>query len=270
MKVVARPQAVTPGGFNAKGAITSSGGAFLDSFDSSDPLYSTSGLYVASKRKANALALTDSGASGAVTMSGGGKVYGSGTTGPNGTVNLSGGAAVGDIAWNASNSGVEAGHSADNANVQFNDVTAPFTYGSGTTPSSGTYSYGGTNYSYLLGSGNYNMSSLSLSGGNAMAVTGNTTLYVNGSVNLSGSAFIYIAPGATLALYLNGSASVSGGGVVNGTQSASQCTIRGMPGCTSLSYSGSASLIATVYAPEATFNFSGGAGAVLAPSPPAA
>ena len=260
VQVIAQPQAVVPGGVNAKGTITISGAGYIDSFDSSNPTYSTGGLYVSSKREANALALTDSSASGAVSLAGSGLIYGSVTTGPSGTVTLGGGTAVGDIAWDGSNPGVEAGHSANDANVQFNDVSAPFAYGSGTTPSSGSYSYGGTNYNYLLGSGNYNMSSLSLSGIQTMAITGAATLYVAGSVSTANSAFIYIAAGGSLTLYVNGSVSISGAGVVNGTQAASQCTIYGLPGCTTITCGNSGAYIGTIYAPEAAVTVSGAGG----------
>ena len=260
MKVIAQPTAVTPGGVNAKGTVTISGSGYIDSFDSSNPTYSTGGLYVSSKRKANALALTDSSASGAVHLAGSGLIYGSATTGPTGTVTFSGSTAVGDISWDGSNTGMESGHSANDANVQFNDVTAPFTYGSGTTPSSGSYSYGGTNYNYLLGTGNYNMSSLALSGIQTMAISGTTTLYVTGSFSTANSAFIYIAAGASLTMYVNGSVSISGAGVVNGTQTASQCTIYGLPGCTTITCGNSGAYIGTIYAPEAALTVSGAGG----------
>ena len=130
-------------------------------------------------------------------------------------------------------------------------MTAPFTYGSGTTSFSGSYSYGGTNYNYVLGSGNYNMSSLSLSGIQTMAITGTTTLYVTGSFSTANSAYIYIASGASLTMYVNGSVSISGAGVVNGTQAASQCTIYGLPGCTTITCGNSGAYIGTIYAPEA-------------------
>ena len=260
VKVIAQPRAVIPGGVNSKGTITVSGSGYIDSFDSSNPTYSTGGLYVSSKRKANALALTDSSASGAVHLAGSGLIYGSATTGPSGTVTFAGSTAVGDIAWDGSNTGMESGHSANDANVQFNDVTAPFTYGSGTTPSSGTYSYGGTNYNYLLGSGNYNMSSLALSGIQTMAISGTATLYVTGSFSTANSAFIYIASGASLTMYVNGSVSISGAGVVNGTQTASQCTIYGLPGCTTITCGNSGAYIGTIYAPEAALTVSGAGG----------
>src|SRR5579859_488453 len=52
----------SPGAVIAKGTISLTGGGYIDSFNSSDPNYSSNGLYVVSKRRANALVLTDSSA----------------------------------------------------------------------------------------------------------------------------------------------------------------------------------------------------------------
>jgi hypothetical protein len=248
------------GGLNAKGAISFGGNGSLDSFDSSDPNYSSNGMYVASMRTANAKALTDATNAGAISM-GNGTIYGSTVTGPSGTVTFGNGS-VGDSAWVASHSGAEAGHTANDANVQFNDVAAPFTYGSGITPSSGTYAVSGTNYSYKLTGGNYNLpGGTSLSGGTTMIVTGNTVLYVNGSFSIAGNAFIYIAPGASLKIYIDGAGSFGGGGVANGTGYASNLSIYGTATSASMSYAGNASFVGSVYAPDADFTFSGTADA---------
>lgn len=241
----------------AKGTISLTGGGSIDSFNSADPTYSSNGLYDASKRRANAVVLTDSSANPAIST-GTGKIYGYAVTGPGGTVTGS----VGDIAYNAtSNSFPEAGHIAQNANVQFAEVAAPFPYGTGTTPVSGTNSYGGTNYTYQLGTGNYNMPNGShVAGGQAMLITGNpTVLYINGSFSISGSGFIYIAPGASLLMYINGMGTFSGVGV-NGAGNATNCYIYGMTNCTSLTYSAANQFVGVVYAPEAAFTQSGSGG----------
>jgi len=254
VKVVTTKQANTPGGLNAKTTVSLVGTTLVDSYDSSDPSFSSNGLYVASQHKDNALALTDSSAVGAINV-GNGKIYGSVITGPTGTVTTGPGGSVGDLSYVASSSGIETGHDLNNANVQFNDVTAPFPYSKGIQPTGGTVL--GTNYSSYMTSGAYSMPSLSLSGSQTMAVIGNAVLYVNGSVSLSGGATIYIAPGASLTMYLNGNASFGGGGIVNATGLPNNCTINGMPGCTSLSIHGGASFAGTVYAPEADVSYVG-------------
>ena len=248
------------GGLTARGKITFSGGAFLDSFDSSDPNYSTNGLYISSRRKDNGAAVSNSSVAGAISLSGGG-VYGTATTGPGGTVTWSGSAKVGDLTWwGGGTAGIQTGHSANNANVDFPAVQAPFA-GGGFTPASGTYS--GTNYTYVIGSGNYYTSSkLTIPGGGAMAVTGDAVLYVDNDFVTSGSGFVYMYPGSSLKLYVSGAFTVSGGGVVNSTLNASKLSVLGLNTTSeNWTYSGSAAFIGTVYAPNSNFTFSGGAGA---------
>jgi hypothetical protein len=138
-------------------------------------------------------------------------------------------------------------------------VNAPFPYNKGIQPLSGTVL--GTNYASYLSTGAYSMSSISLSGGETMAIIGNAVLYVNGSVSISGNASIYIAPGASLTLYINGSASIGGNGIVNATGLPSQCTLYGMPGCTSFDMHGNGSFAGTVYAPDAALSYKGNADA---------
>src|SRR5207248_7208407 len=88
------------GRINTKGTISMSGG-WIDSFDSSDPTYSTNGLYVASKRKDNGIALSNSSATPAISV-GTGRIYGSVITGAGaGTVTIGSSGAVGDADWNA-------------------------------------------------------------------------------------------------------------------------------------------------------------------------
>jgi hypothetical protein len=259
VKVVTKKQANTPGGLNAKTTISLVGTTLFDSYDSSDPNYSSNGMYVASMRKSDALALTDSGAVGAISV-GNGTVYGSIATGPTGTYSTGPNGAVGDTSFiSGGGSGVESGHSANNANVQFNDVAAPFPFNKGVTPLSGTVL--GTNYTSYLATGNYSMNSISMSGSQSMAIIGNAVLYVNGSVDIKGQAYIYIAPGASLTMYINGNASFAGNGIVNGTGYPSQCTLYGMPGCTSFSIAGNGTFTGTVDAPDAALSYSGNADA---------
>ena len=258
VKVVTTRQGVTPGGLNAKGTINLVGTTLLDSYDSSDPKYSSNGMYVASMHKDNGLALTDSSAAGAISL-GNGVIYGSVVTGPTGTISTGPNGAVGDSSYVASYSGIQGGHDLTDANVQFNDVAAPFPYGTGTPPLPGIV--GITNYSYALLSGNYNMSSISMSGSQSMAIIGNVVLYVNGSVSLGGQSFIYIAPNGSLTMYINGNADIGGNGIVNGTGLPSQCTLYGMPGCTTFNIHGNGSFSGTVDAPDAAFSFVGNADA---------
>jgi len=233
------------GGLTAKGKISLTN-SYLDSFDSSDTNYSNpDGSYNPAKAKANAVALTNTNMDGAISLSGGSVIYGAAITGPGGTVTGASGATT----------------IRHTANVQINDVAAPsFSTFSISLPS-GTV--GGTNYTYVAGTGNYKVPSLSISGGKSMVVNGNAVIYCTStanSVSVSGSGFIYITPGSSLMLYMGGASTISGGGMVNGNLRANTCSIYGLPTCTSLAYSGSANLYAVVDVPEAVFTFAGGQG----------
>src|SRR5204863_7428755 len=93
-------------------------------------------------------------------------IYGHVSTGPGGTVVIGPNGAVGDKAWiNGGNHGIEPGWGADDMNVSFPDVGPPFS-GLAFTPGSGTLDK--TNYTYLLIGGNYQLSSLSMSGSDTM------------------------------------------------------------------------------------------------------
>lgn len=246
------------GGLNAKNSVSLSGSSYVDSFDSSDPAYSTGGLYDVTKRKDNGKVLTDSGAAGAIDV-GSAKIYGSAVTGPTGTVTVGSGA-IGDIAWDASHSGAQPGHTANDANVQFNDVDAPFPFATGLPAVGGTNA--GVYCDYLLGSGNYKLDSVSLSSSQHIVVTGDAVLYVNGSFSLAGQSYIHLAPGASLKLYIAGTGSFAGGGVLNDSNRAANFGIYGLPSCTSITYNGGSLFIGTVKAPEADFKFSGALQAV--------
>jgi hypothetical protein len=94
-----------------------------------------------------------------------------------------------------------------------------------------------------------------------MIVQGHTTLYITGKFTTTGTAFVYLAPGATLDCYVGGNISVSGGGVINAGGFANNLSVYGLNSCSSVNYSGSAAFIGTMVAPHADLSFSGGSGA---------
>ncbi len=253
-----------------KGAISLGGNAVIDSFNSTNSLYSTSGQYDAAKAEANAQLGSTEGAAGAISI-GNGLVYGSVDTGPGGTVTIGANGAVGDAAWdnNSSNQGkIESGHSAADINSSIPDVSLP-SMGSALTPGSGVS--GGTNYTYVLGAGTYEISgALSMAGHQNMVISAPTVLYITGNFSIAGQAYIYVAPGGSLQLYVAGSTvNMAGNGIVNATQTAGDVAIWGLPTCTSLSYAGNANFIGTIFAPEAAVSIAGNgsaSGAVVAQS----
>jgi len=242
----------------ARGQINLNGNNIVtDSFDSQNPLYSTNGQYDPSKRNDNGDVATNSGLVNSLNV-GNANIYGHVSTGPGGSVSVGPNGGAGSLAWhNTGNNGIQPGYSSDDMNVSFPDVTAPFLIG--LPPAPGNVS--GTNYNYVLSSGDYSMSSFSMSGNanNRMLVTGNARLYVTGNVSLSGSSSIVIAPGASLKLYVAGaSASLGGNGVVNGSASATNFAYYGLPSNTSVSFGGNAAFTGTIYAPAAALSLGGG------------
>jgi hypothetical protein len=270
-----------PYGMLAKGQISINGGSLLDAFDSSDPRYSTGGMYDPTKRLDNVKVATTSTISKAITISGGSQVYGSIASGPGaGTLSLSGGSAVGDASFvtNRLNAGqIEAGHSATNLNTSIPEVSPPYNFGPA-PPRPANFKFQGTNYTYVLGqvgaNSNYFNGSFSMVAGQSMLVTNAATFYVTGDFTISGGSFIYIAPGASLAIYVgttdtsaNNRISLLGGGVQNDTGVAANFSVNGLPSVKTAAYSGNSEFIGTCYAPEAELTLSGGtdcAGAFVA------
>jgi hypothetical protein len=125
-------------GIITKGDITMTGITSMDSFDSQDARYSTAGRYDPTKHKDNGYAASVYGNVNAQT------IYGSVATGPNGTITA---ASAGDFAWvNGGNTGVEAGHSANDVNLAFPVVQAP--WGGGASSLGGSQTITLTNFAY--------------------------------------------------------------------------------------------------------------------------
>jgi hypothetical protein len=250
----------------AKGTVKFGGDVNADSFDSTDTTASTSGKYDPAKKKANGYIGTNGKGAGVINAGGSVSIYGSAATGPTGTVTSNGGAKIGDAAWQAGGTpGIQPGHSTDDMNVFFPDVEAPFT-GGFSVPSvlSGLLGLlGGTNYTYALGTGTYQMSTLNMGGSQAMLVNGDATLYVTGDVSLTGQSYIYIQPGASLKLYVAGQTSIAGSGVINSTVQAKSFQYFGLPSNTSVKFSGNSTFVGVIYAPAADLTMSGGGSGII-------
>ena len=250
----------------AKGAITLSGSPSVDSFDSSNPLYSTLGIYDASKKEDHASVQSNSGAVGTISAGGSSQIYGSVATGPGGSVTVGVNASIGDTAWQAANTkGIEPGAFVDTVNASFPDNPAPFTNGGFGLPGGGLIGglLGGITYTYIFSSGNYKIGALTLTTSQSILIAGpgTTILYCDGGITEVGQSSVTIAPGASLKLYVNnGPISLTGGGLMNNAGLASNCAIYGMTNCTSVKLAGNSALIATINAPEASVTVGGTAG----------
>jgi hypothetical protein len=231
-------------------ALRVGGNAYFDSFDSSDPLYSTNGLYDPLRKKDGAF-LGTNGQTNSAIVAGSAQVLGSIATGPGGTVTTIGSATVGDASW--AGPGVQPGHSTDDFNYHAADVQVPYTTGLGLVGGSVL----GTNYTAVLGvSGGKYIHAGNFSG--TIYVAQPSTLYVMGSLT---TPRIYLAPGASLTLYVGGpSFTVSnsgGGGVINAGGKAENLSILGLPGLTGIRLAGNPTFTGTIYAPSATLDANG-------------
>ena len=244
----------------SKGGVTMSGAnAYVDSYDSTDPLQSTLGKYNPLLRDDEATVATTSTIDGAINI-GNATVYGDVATGPGGDVALSGGS-VGSTLFNANplNDGkIEGGHYADDVNVYIPDATLPTGF-SGLPPQQNVI-VNGVSYSYVLGNGDYFLNSLNLSGGGVL-VQGKARVHVAGQTSLSSTAHILLAPGATVEYYAGGDINVSGRGWVNANGLAKDFNVYALNTCNSINYSGDAQFVGTIYAPRSDIKMSGGSDA---------
>ncbi len=249
-----------------------------DSFDSTDPNYSTNGQYCPTLFKAGG----DIGCNSSIVDSfniGDAEIYGHVATGPGSGIAIGPNGFVGDVTWTPVGSHrIEPGWYKDDMNMEFDPITTPFdpmacvppqpawitnqtvqsTNGVTVTNNVGTY------YNYVLTDNSTSDSKwiiATLSG--KTYVRGNVMLYVSDRINLAGSDCIVISPGSSLKLYMAGAtASIGGAGIINYPGSASNCTYYGLPSNTSVSYGGNSTFVGTINAPNAALSFGGGGSTV--------
>jgi hypothetical protein len=242
-----------------------------DSFDSSDPLYSTNGLYTVTKRKAGGDIVTNSSITNSTALSvGNANIAGHIQTGPNGSYTILNGT-VGDLPWvDANTVGIEPGWANNDMNTTFDPAVLPTatwipasgigTGGSGTAPDGKSYAHIFTSpLDTVSNPGTY---SITDSGDIYVGTNVSVKLYVStasdykpiniwvAGVNTSeaGKMIAYVAsPSMTL-------------GTNDKTQSGRAWNLMffGLPTCTTLTYSGNGDFTGAIYAPSADFHLAGG------------
>ena len=240
----------------AKAKVVVSGNVLTDSYNSSSSTASTDGRYDPAKSLGNGDIASNGQLIKQISTSGSVEVYGHVSTGPGGTVGLSGTVSVGSKDWVSSGTkGVEPGWFRDDMNVSFPDALLPTQ--ARFAPSGGKVD--GKDYEYILEDGNYELSSLSLSGMEEVLIKGFANLYVSGNISLSGQAKLKVVNGGTLRLFVGGAtASLSGQGVANETGYATNFVYYGLPTNTRLDLSGGSGFTGIIYAPQAALKVSGG------------
>lgn len=219
----------------AKGAITMSGNAATDSYDSILGAYGGANLFQ------NGDVVTNMTGSPAITLSGNAEIGGdAGTAG--GSISMSGNADV-------------TGSQSTNSGTAIFDVEA--------APSLTSYpslSLAG-NSSQALTSGSY--PNISLSGNANLTVASNVTIHLTSTTTAfsnSGNGRITIASGGSLTIYSDGDISISGNGVVNnnsGQLAPLMFQIKGSSTCDSVSLSGNGDITGLINTPYAAVTNTG-------------
>lgn len=245
-------------GMVARDSIKFSGGnAYVDSYISDDPNYSTGGLYSFAKRRDHGSAGSIKVTTDAISLSNAdiwGYVATGGSwpqAGPNGTVLGADSPTVGQPGYH----NIDPNRVATDFSANFDPVTVPPT-GSATVVASisGNYTLGstGTNSLYVAGSvGNTN--------GKTIHVYGNVTVVVSSSVDIKGE--LNIHPDSSLTVYVRGDFEVGGNGIVNQTGLPQNMIIYGTApteGGQTVFLHGNGVLHAAVYAPNAHIELKGG------------
>ena len=224
----------------------------VDSFDSSDPTHSTDGQYDSAKAKADGNVVTSLRITNSISV-GNADVYGKVSTGPHGTVYIGPQGSIGDLMWHFSSAkGFEAGYVTADMRTQFTNPAVPV---GAFIPPISDGQVGGTNYSYVLETGNWVIDSFSASN-QTMIATGDAILYVTGSVAMNGTSSITISSGASLQMYVADFASFAGNGIINAND-ASKFIVFGLPTCTNIDCTANSPFSGCVYAPNATLTLRG-------------
>jgi hypothetical protein len=223
-----------------------------DSFNSDDERYSTNGRYDPAKARDNGDVATNSGLINTLNV-GNADIKGKVSTGPGGAVAIGPNGTVGDQQWHDDGKkGIQPGHMTDDMNVEFVEVTMPFSSPDRTTY---TANVDGVTYHHVLDSGNYELQHF---GGNVL-VTGHAVLHVTDSLSFSGNDSLILAPGASLKVYVSArTASFAGNATWNENGSALNLQYYGLPSNTSVAISGNGSFTGTIYAPAAELTLNGG------------
>jgi len=248
-------------GIVAKGNVTFSGSADIDSYDSSLGPYST-----ATNRGDQATVATNA----TVQLSGAAKVYGFVATG-GAWPNVGGSGRI----YGATSPGtplVDPTRVRTDFSANLSDATAP----TGTAYALGAYSIGGVTAAVLPRGGDtpgangrylYTCTSLNIGASGRLTINGPVDIIVTGNTTVGGAGYIAVGgAGATspsLNLYCPGTVGLGGSGMVNNTSVPSNAAIWGTATTgtsQTITVSGAAAFKGTIYAPNANIALTGSGG----------
>lgn len=277
------------GGLTAESSITIGTGVTVDSFDSSNPDFSSwhtnwyfqgrnYGTYTNTLRTDHAAVATDGNV---INLNGSVAIYGYVETAPGGSIALKGnGTSVGDLAWigpepgSPLNPGIQPGHFKDSMALIFSDVVlptpnntwystwlSPAYYSSGTNIGGTTYFYVITNISGMPGTPAnriYYDLNPALGQASVFVNASNIVLYLTNGISMVGTNALTLNTNSSVQIYSGGTINTVKGTVNNLTQYAPAFQIFGLPTCSSISFGLNPLLTAWLYAPEASLSFNGG------------
>lgn len=248
------PSALFSRAITARASITLNGAFVVDAYNSVLGPYDP----VTNRTAAGDVATSSSG-KGAITVNAA-TVCGTAATAPGGTIVIHSGA-IGDLAWCATQTGIEPGWSNDNVNITWTTNLPPS--GVPTIPATVT-SVSGSNITWLAADSSvaiYKVSSFTTrNSAEPLVVNGHCTLYVTGDFTIEGSGYVEILPGASLTLYVGNRTAISGSGVVNDGGNPSDFTYIGLESNQTVAYSGHTAFYGTINAPQADVKMTGSDG----------
>ncbi len=210
-------------GILVKNGISLSGNVLIDSFDSSDPLYSTNGQYIVSKRKAGGnIATVETNVIAAIDTIGPSDVYGKAYVATGSTIVTSGTSAIGDIPWiNGGNIGIEPGWAVSNLSLTIPDAPTASTWTVGTIKTMPSITHNSTTNT-LLSSGPGTTNIYTTAGAvninnitafritNAPGTSPGGTVVLNAlDLSTANSGVVTISPGITFVLNTTGTTGLS-------------------------------------------------------------
>jgi hypothetical protein len=205
-------------------SISLNGNPNVDSYDS------TVGTYASQVKGGHAGSNGNLATNGNISTSGSGQIWGSATPGPSGK--YSGGFKV----------------SGSTSPAKSNMTVPTYAY---TPPGVAKTAWSGSG---TLNAGTYQYKSMSLVSKDLLKISGNVTIYVDGSISSTGQAAIEVLSGAKLTIHHgSGTISIAGGGVINDNAKPSTLKIYSAT-TSSLSIGGNAAFFGSVNAPKASFS----------------
>jgi hypothetical protein len=234
----------------------------VDSFDSSDPNWSTAGSYDGAKARDNGNIV----AGGSLTDSIGiatANIYGHVQVGIGGGVSIGRLGGVGERSWQASHPGqIEPGWLTQETFGTCSNVAFPFSFG--WVPGPGAVAFtnciNGTNcavytnyYDHVLSNSDYYAASLE----GSTIVMGAARLILPNGLNLIGADQITVIPGGSIAMFLGTNSVIGGNGIINQTGFARNVELLCTPGVTSLTVNFIGEYIGILVAPNAAVQLNG-------------